>query len=192
VRKPPIELAPLLDGAGVDTVEAGATPPETAERLDDAVRSGATMLVIADRAAQASDHAAVWLADHPGWLMLDGPPAGVLVIGSAESVALRDLPGVWRRPRVARPAVGAPLLDHDALRRQAAADAQRLEIDRLRAELREQRAWVAAEVERVRDSTSWRLGHRLVRAARLLTFRRDAGTDALAKIAERLRAPSDR
>ena len=168
---------------------AGATPPETAERLDDAVRSGADVLAILDPDGRAAGHAAAWLADHPGWLMLDRPPEGVVVIGSAEAVALRDdLAGVWRRPRAARPEPQARLLDHDTLRRQAAADAQRLEIDALRAELHEQRAWVAAEVERARASTSWRLGHRLVRAARLLTFRRDAGTDALAKIAERLRS----
>ena len=43
----------------------------------------------------------------------------------------------------------------------------------------------------MRASQAWRLGHRVVRTARLLTFRRDVGTDALGRLIERMNAPRD-
>lgn len=64
--------------------------------------------------------------------------------------------------------------------------AERREIDRLRLEAIEQRAWVSEQATRLGQSTSWRVGHRLVRIARRLTFRGDRGTDLPAKIVERM------
>jgi hypothetical protein len=76
--------------------------------------------------------------------------------------------------------------------RAALVDTQRHEADRLRAQLVEQRAWVAAEAARIRESESWKVGHRLVRATRLITFRRDRGTDGLQKIVDRMSEPTER
>jgi hypothetical protein len=64
--------------------------------------------------------------------------------------------------------------------------AERREIDRLRLEAIEQRAWVTEQATRLGRSTSWRVGHRLVRIARRLTLRSDKGTDLPAKIVERM------
>lgn len=63
---------------------------------------------------------------------------------------------------------------------------ERREVDRLRLAAMEERAWVAEQAIRLGQSTSWRLGHRIVRVARRLTFRRDRGTDLPAKIAQRM------
>lgn len=65
--------------------------------------------------------------------------------------------------------------------------AERHELDRMRLALVEQRAWVADQAGRVAASTSWRLGHRLVRIGRALAFKRDRGTDLPKRIAERMR-----
>ena len=67
--------------------------------------------------------------------------------------------------------------------------AERREADRLRLEALEDRVWVAEQVTRLADSTSWRLGHRLVRMARRLALRGDRGTNLPARIIERMREP---
>jgi hypothetical protein len=62
----------------------------------------------------------------------------------------------------------------------------RSELDRIRLERLEERAWVAEQARRVAESNSWRVGHRLVRLARSLAFRRDRGTNLPLQIAERM------
>jgi hypothetical protein len=64
--------------------------------------------------------------------------------------------------------------------------APRSELDRLRLERLEERAWVAEQARRIAASSSWRVGHRFVRMARWLTFRRDRGTNLPLQIAERM------
>jgi hypothetical protein len=51
-----------------------------------------------------------------------------------------------------------------------------------REELQGERQWVAVRARSAAGSQAWRVGHRLSKLARLLTFRRDRGTDALAQI----------
>lgn len=181
-------LEPLVAAAGVEPVEvvSGDTAEETRERLDDAARAGGPALLVV---RGATSHVHEWVVARTGWLLLDRPPEGVAVLASAALLATREaLPGTWRRS--AAPAdARLRALEGELARTRVVERAQRLEIDRLRAELVAQREWVATEAERARGSTSWRVGHRLVRTARLLTFRRDHGTDALGRIAERMRAP---
>jgi hypothetical protein len=64
--------------------------------------------------------------------------------------------------------------------------AERREVDRLRLAAMEERAWVAEQALRIEQSTSWRVGHRLVRIGRRLTFRGDRGTNLPARIADRM------
>jgi hypothetical protein len=65
-------------------------------------------------------------------------------------------------------------------------EAERHELDRMRLAMLEQRAWVADQAMRVAASQSWRVGHRLVRIARRLAFKRDRGTDLPSMIAQRM------
>jgi hypothetical protein len=65
-------------------------------------------------------------------------------------------------------------------------EAERHELDRMRLAMLEQRAWVADQALRVAASQSWRVGHRLVRIARRLAFKRDRGTDLPSMIAQRM------
>lgn len=60
------------------------------------------------------------------------------------------------------------------------------ELERLRTALFEERAWVSGQARRLADSTSWRLGHRLVRLGRLMMFKRDQGTNLPELIARRV------
>jgi len=55
-----------------------------------------------------------------------------------------------------------------------------------RAELMDDRRWIADQARIVARSQSWRVGHRLARAAWMLTFRRQRGTDALERIIIRM------
>jgi hypothetical protein len=66
----------------------------------------------------------------------------------------------------------------------------RSELDRLRLERLEERAWVAQQARRIAASTSWRLGHRVIRVVRSLTFRRDRGTNLPVDMAERMEEAS--
>jgi hypothetical protein len=66
----------------------------------------------------------------------------------------------------------------------------RSEIDRLRLERLEERAWVAQQARRIAASTSWRLGHRVIRVVRWLTLRRDRGTNLPVDMAERMEEAS--
>jgi hypothetical protein len=45
---------------------------------------------------------------------------------------------------------------------------------------------VSGQARRLADSTSWRLGHRLVRLGRLVMFKRDQGTNLPELIARRV------
>jgi hypothetical protein len=65
-------------------------------------------------------------------------------------------------------------------------EAERHELDQARLALLEQRAWVADQANRLAGSQSWRVGHRLVRIGRMLTLRRDRGTDLPSTIARRM------
>jgi hypothetical protein len=65
-------------------------------------------------------------------------------------------------------------------------EGERNELDRVRMAMLDQRVWVAEQARRIAASTSWRVGHRLVRVARALAFRRDRGTDLPAMIAKRM------
>jgi hypothetical protein len=67
--------------------------------------------------------------------------------------------------------------------------AERREADRVRLEALEDRIWVAEQVRRLAESMSWRIGHRLVRTVRRLTFRRDRGTNLPARIIDRMQEP---
>lgn len=53
-------------------------------------------------------------------------------------------------------------------------------------QLRAERLWVAAHTRSVAASSSWRLGHRLVRVTRALVFRGDKGADGLTVILRRM------
>lgn len=55
-----------------------------------------------------------------------------------------------------------------------------------RAQLAAEREWVAEQAQRVEASEAWRLGHKLVRRVRRLTWRTDRGTDALTAILRRM------
>lgn len=54
------------------------------------------------------------------------------------------------------------------------------------ARLAADRAWVVAQVRSVAASQSWRVGHRLVRAARAVALRHDRGADGLTVIIRRM------
>jgi hypothetical protein len=180
IASPPADAAALA----ADTDAAA-----TGDRLDAALEQGSPrLLVVADPVAgHAAAHAAAWAAQRTGWLALDDPPPGFGVLAAPATLAASPrLPGTWRRPAPsARRGIALSRPDR------AAVVAQEAEIDRLRIALLDQRAWVAQEAERVRATQSWRLGHRLVRLGRLLTLRRNTRTDALARLAERMRAPLD-
>jgi hypothetical protein len=208
----------LLRAVDVTTVAvdaAGST--EATHAALDAVTAAGTPGLILVAAPHPQDQADVdrWAAGHAAWLTLTRPPRGHAVLTPLSTLlAFPDLPGVWSAGPDATPATPAvaaprPVPEGDAeararattatawelraqLSRQIAeTDAQRLVADRLRARLISEREWAASEADRVRASSSWRLGHRLVRLARLLTFRRDKGTDGLSRLAERMRAPVD-
>lgn len=181
----------LLDAAGASvdetpTVAAGADGAETAARLDAVARRDPPLVLVDVADDLAAAHVEAWTYGHPDWLVLADPPAGRAVLAPVSTLAGVVMPGDWHGGRpgpLAVPAAGTA--------RAALVDSQRNEADRLRATLLEERAWVAAEAERVRASQSWRVGHRLVRTARLLTFRRDHGTDALGRLVERMSALPD-
>lgn len=61
-----------------------------------------------------------------------------------------------------------------------------------RTELAEERDWVARHARAISRSQSWRLGHRLVRTMRIVTFRRDRGTDAVNEILRHLEGQKSR
>ena len=186
-------LHALLDAAQDADVEvcmvaAAEDPANTAVALDAATRDAARLVILTADDGRAALHADAWACDRAGWLVLADPLAGKAVLAAVDTLAAAPLPGGWRGGR--RPAAPAP--DTAAISARAAlVDSQRNEADRLRMELVEERAWVAAEAERVRASQAWRLGHRIVRAARRLTFRRDEGTDALGRLIERMNAPRE-
>jgi hypothetical protein len=88
---------------------------------------------------------------------------------------------------------GARELDHARRNRERlAAELARIregehhELDRMRLAMLDERAWVAEQTRRIAASSSWRVGHRLVRIARALTLRRDRGTNLPAMIAARM------
>jgi hypothetical protein len=199
-----IALETLFDAVGVKAgqipaIVVASNPALTAAALDAASRDVTPPLLVLT-GDDAAVHADAWVADRSGWLALENAPAGHAVLAPVASLA-RDpmLPGRWRGaasgPLGRAPAALPPPtpqageLARALTARAALVDTQRHEVDRLRAQLFEQRAWVAAEAERVRASQSWRLGHRLVRIARLFTLRRDRGTDGLQKIIERMNEP---
>jgi len=187
----------------VCAVPAGTHSLTTATRLDAAMDAAERRLVIVVGASgDAAAHAEEWVASRDGWLLLEAPPNGLSVLASVGTVVREQrLPGRWRGGlRAAHgtlpvsppaPVAQTTELTRAYSARAALVDTQRLEADRLRAELLAQRAWVLAEVTRVRESLSWRLGHRLVRIARWLTFRPGRGTDALGAIIQRMSTPLD-
>lgn len=185
----PADVAIATPPADAAVLAAETDVAATGDRLDAAIEQGSPRLVIvADPVAgHAAAHAAAWAAQRTGWLTLDEPPPGLGVLAPSATIAASPgLPGTWRRPAPsARRGIALSRPDR------AAVVAQEAEIDRLRIALLEQRAWVAQEAERVRATQSWRIGHRLVRLGRLLTLRRNTRTDALARLAERMRAPHD-
>jgi hypothetical protein len=65
-------------------------------------------------------------------------------------------------------------------------ESERYELDRVRLAVLEERAWVAEQATRLASSSSWRIGHRLVRLGRLLRFKRDRGTNLPEMIAKRM------
>jgi hypothetical protein len=71
-------------------------------------------------------------------------------------------------------------------------DGERRELDRLRLERLQERAWVGDQALRIATSTSWRLGHRLTRMARRLALKRDRGTDLPRQIAARMQEDDHR
>ncbi|MCW3016891.1 MAG: hypothetical protein JWO02_3983 [Solirubrobacterales bacterium] len=210
----------LVDGehpaADAAVVLAVGKTDGTHAALDAATSSQTPGLVIVV-AAHQQDQADVdeWATRNASWLTLTRPPQGYAVLAPLGTLLeFPDLPGVWRGGADDRPpvpvvqssrsertndideraranAIAAWELRGQLNRQIAETDAQRLAADRLRARLVSERVWAAAEADRVRASSSWRLGHRLVRTARLLTFRRDKGTDGLSRLAERMRAPVD-
>jgi len=66
-------------------------------------------------------------------------------------------------------------------------DGERRELQRLRLEVLEERAWVGDQALRIATSTSWRLGHRLTKMGRRLALKPDRGTDLPRQIAARMR-----
>lgn len=180
-------LAAAVAAVGLDlpahAFEADDSGATTA--LDELARQNPILLVLALTAPGSAAAAERWAASRGDWLILTDPPPGLAVLAPVTTVAGCALPGRWRGAQ--RP---APVLStHGA--RAALVDPRRDEADRLRATLASERTWVAAEALRVRDSQSWRLGHRLVRTARLLTLRSDRGTDALSQMAERMTSAPD-
>lgn len=183
-------LEALLDAAQLSAGEAcliaaGENAAATAAALDAAVLDSPPLVVVSGDAGAPAGHAEAWACGRDDWLVLADPPTGHGVLAPVATVARAPMPGSWRggrRPPTAMPATSA---------RAALVDTRGQELDRMRAVVLQERAWVAAEAERLRDSQSWRLGHRLVRTARMLTFRRDRGTDALARLIERANAPLD-
>jgi hypothetical protein len=179
-------------GADAIAIHAGASREETKERLDAATRSNASLLIVLDPDERRRADVERWAFAHDDWLMLDEPPAGTAVLAPIDTLVRRPaLRGNWRGGRSSPADSESQSEEIHALvaRMRIETEAQRIEIDRLRAQLLAERAWVAAEAERVRGSSSWRLGHRLVRIARLLTLRRDRGTDGLTRMVERMRTP---
>ncbi len=153
-------------------------------------------MVVVD-GTDARAHALAWVADRSGWLIREEHDSDRAVLATVVTVAADPPPpGRWRGGATA---AADPALDTAAApsgelaraysARAALADSQRHEVDRLRAQLVEQRAWVASEAERARASQAWRLGHRLARMSRLLSLRRDRGTDALQQIVDRMNEP---
>ena len=187
-------LHALLDAAQVSEAEvcmvaAAQDAAHTAVALDAATRDASRLVILTADDGRAAVHADAWACDRAGWLVLADPPPGMAVLATVDTLAAAPLPGGWRGGR--RPAT-APAAATAAINARAAlVDSQRNEADRLRAQLVEERAWVAAEAERVRASQAWRLGHRIVRTGRRLTFRHDAGTDALGRLIERKNIPRD-
>ncbi|MGH2945005.1 MAG: hypothetical protein ACRDPC_01835 [Solirubrobacteraceae bacterium] len=78
----------------------------------------------------------------------------------------------------------------DAERRTASARAEREKLAGRLTALEGATEAASADLARLRESQSWRLGHAIVRAARVLTFRRPGRTDALTRAIERLQAQS--
>ena len=189
-----VMLHALLDAAQVSdadvcVVAAAQDPANTAVALDVATRDAPRLVIVTADDGRAAVHADAWACDRGGWLVLADPPPGKAVLAAADTLAGAPLPGSWRGGRRPAPAPGPDAAAISA--RAALIDTQRNEADRLRAELVEERAWVAAEAERVRASQAWRLGHRVVRTVRVLTGRRDIGTDALGRLIERMNTPRD-
>lgn len=182
----------VADDAGADAaaIAGGSSVDETDRMLTMAAGSHLGLVIVLDPQRHARAGVERWASHNDGWLLLDEPPIGTeVLVPAATLVHHASLAGTWRGggspPRRETPAPREPTLARLRLER----DAQRRELDRMRAEREAERAWVAAEAERIRASSSWRLGHRLVRAGRLLSFRRDKGTDALGRMIERMRAP---
>lgn len=181
-----LEAAQVSDD-DVSVVGAADDAAATAALLDVAVRDSPALVIVTADDGRASEHADAWAFDRGGWLVLAEPLDGAAVLAAVATLAGTPLPGRWRGGRsYAAPAPVAALSARAAL-----VDTQRNETDRLHAELVEERAWVAAEAQRVRASQAWRVGHRVVRTARLLTLRRDRGTDALSRLIERMNAPRE-
>lgn len=171
--------------AGLPVVRVGGDPAAARSGLDDAAAQDPLLMLVAARDRHPQPAAAAWAADRDGWLVHRGEVEGVAVLAPVSTLVTHALPGAWDGGhRLPPPPAPMPA-------RAALVDTRREEADRLRAELVAERAWVALEAERVRSSVSWRLGHRVVRTVRLLTFRRDRGTDALGRLVERMTAPRD-
>lgn len=60
-----------------------------------------------------------------------------------------------------------------------------------RAELSQERTWVALQARLIYHSQAWQIGHWIARTARLLTFRRHRGTDAVQAIVTRMERALD-
>ncbi len=197
-----------------DAVVIGATGDVagTHAALDAGARLGepALIVVVAPHPQDRGD-VARWAGRNAGWLVLVDPPDGYAILAPvATLVNAAELPGSWsgggepfgapvpapetpRRAERQDPAADSVERDLRAqlARQVTATETQRLEVDRLRARWLEEREWVASEADRARASASRRAGDRMVRGARLLAFRHDRGTDALSRLADRMRAPVD-
>jgi hypothetical protein len=193
--------------ADVVLVIAAQSAAETYTRIERAAARAAILVLVAGESG--GPEAERWAAAHDDWLTLRDPPTVAAMLAPVRTLVDRpDIQGVWYGGRAAtapvapvrerapaqsnRPAhVGAreQALNARLGRLQIAQQSQRIEIDRLREAWLEDRAWVAVQAERVLASASWRLGHRVMRILRALSFRRNRGSDALSRIVERMREP---
>lgn len=126
---------------------------------------------ITDEPGSAVEAARRLLASRPGWLARDLPEAtGPVMLAPLQRLLEADtVAGEWHG------ASPPPLRSADSR-----------EVDRLRILILEERAWVAEQANRIGQSLSWRLGHRLVKLGRAFLFRRDRGTDVTQVIRERM------
>jgi hypothetical protein len=153
--------------------------------------AGPALLAPAWRLLEADELAGYWYG-HPA----DGPAEPSEELGEGDEL-LAALWGAAEQDRQAIAAIAQQLAARirgdrsiGALARSGLSElplgAPRSELDRIRLERLEERAWVAEQARRVAESSSWRVGHRLVRLARSLAFKRDRGTNLPLQIAERM------